>query len=45
MIRIPFVAWHLDRNGCWSVEGRVEDVGFGWRRCPCAGKRSQLATA
>jgi len=35
MIRICFVARHLDRNGCWSVEARVEDVGFGWRHYPC----------
>jgi len=34
MIRIRFVARRLDCNGCWSMEGRVENVGFGWRRCP-----------
>jgi len=43
MIRIHSVAQHLDHNGCWSMEGRVEDVCFGWRRCPCGEDWSFIA--
>jgi len=35
MMRVRFVARHLDRNRWWSVEGCVEDVGYGWRRWRC----------